>query len=136
MDWPEPGSPLAPFSPGGPRGPIGPGCPGSPRSPFMPTSPGGPFDPGFPWGPRLPRNPGLPRFPALPFGPERQRFSSLAQNWFCRRRSCSLMISFTWDSVWTNFVCLPSGEARCCLEMTSSVCPRPFKITKLFLTGT
>ena len=134
MDWP--GSPLVPVSPGGPLGPMGPGIPGTPISPLVPTGPGGPIGPclpggpsgpGFPGGPGLPRNPGLPRRPALPFGPERQSFSSFAQNWFCSRRSSSLMSSFTWDAVWTDDGCELSGDARFCLELMFSYRPRPFK---------
>ena len=132
-DWPC--SPLAPFSPGGPLGPMGPGFPGTPRSPFKPTGPGGPggpigpclpggpSGPEFPWGPGLPRVPGLPRRPVLPLGPELQRVSSLAQNWFCNRRSSSLISCFIWDAFWDDFVCESSREARFCLEVASSSWP-------------
>ena len=75
--------------------------PTGPGGPTGPCLPGGPSGPGFPGEPGLPLNPGLPRRPALPFGPERQSFSSFTQNWFRRRRSSSLMSSFTWDGVWT-----------------------------------
>ena len=103
MDWP--GSPLAPFIPGGPLGPAEPGSPGTPRSPLMPIAPWGPIGPCFPGGP------GLPRRPALPFGPEWQSVSSLAQIWFCSRRSSCLISSFTSKAVWTD-CCESSGEAR------------------------
>ena len=101
-----------------------PTCPGGPTGPCLP---GGPSGAGFPGGPGLPRNPGLPRRPALPFGPERQSFSSFAQNWFCSRRSSSLMSSFTRDSVWTDFVCELTGDALFCLELTFLYSPRPYK---------
>ena len=102
--------------------------PTGPGGPTGPCLPGGPSGPGFPGGPGPPRNPGLPRRPALPFGPVRQSFSSFAQNWFCSRRSSSLMSSFTCDSVWTDFVRELACDTLFCLELTFSYSPRPFKI--------
>ena len=120
MDFPA--SPLTPFSPGRPLGPAGPGSPDTPRSPFKPIGPWGPIGPclpGGPFRPGLPRFPGFPRRPVLPFGPDRQTISSLAQIWFCRERSSSLMRSFTSETVWTSFCCEVCGEARFFLEKAS-----------------
>ena len=126
MDFP--GSPLTPFLPGRPLGPAGPGSPGTPRSPFKPICPwgpigpclpGGPFGPGLPGGPGLPRFPCFPRRPVLPFGPDRQTISPLAQIWFCRERSSSLMSSFTSETVWTSFCCEVCGQARFFREKAS-----------------
>ena len=120
--------PGAPFSPGGPLGPGGPGRPCSPRSPFIPIGPFGPTgpclpgDPGgpvLPLGPGIPMGPRLPRLPVLPFGPGRQSFSSLAQIWFCSRRSSFLMSSFTSEAVLTGFACESSDEARLCRDELS-----------------
>ena len=139
MDWP--GSPFTPLSPGGPRGPTGPESPGSPRSPFIPIGPwdptgprlpGAPSDPGLPGGPGFPRVPGLPRRPVLPFGPERQSVSSLAQIWFCNSRSSFLIGIFTSATVWVDFCCDLSGEARFCLELGTS---EPWKIAKKLKAG-
>ena len=134
MDLPS--SPFAPFAPGGPRGPKGRGSPGSPRSPFIPIGPwgptgpclpGAPSDPGLPGGPGFPRVPGLPRRPVLPFGPERQSVSSLAQIWFCNSWSSFLISIFTSATVWVDFCCDLSGEARFYLELGAS---EPRKIAK------
>ena len=113
---------------------MGPGTPGIPRSPLMPMGPegptgpclpGGPSGPGVPGGPGLPWDPGLPRRPVLPLGPERHSISSLAQNWFCSRRSSSLMSSFTWDAVWIDVGCELLGNVRFCLELPLLCWPRP-----------
>jgi len=104
--------------------------PMGPEGPTGPCLPRGPSGPGFPGGPGLPWDPGLPRRPVLPLGPERHSFSSLAQNWFCSRRSSSLMRSFTWDSVWTDVRCELSGDARFCLELTFSYRLKPCKNNK------
>ena len=120
--------PGAPFSPDGPLGPVGPGGPCSPGSPFLPIGPwgpigpclpGGPAGPGFPRGPDIPWGPRLPRLPVLPFGPGRQSFSSLAQIWFCSKRSSSLISSFTSEAVLTGFACELSGEVRFCRDEDS-----------------
>ena len=122
-DMDLPGSPLTPFTPCRPLGPAGPGLPGNPRSPLIPVGPcgpfgsclpGGPSGPGCPGRPGFPRIPGLPRLPMLPFGPERQRVSSVAQIWFCRTRSSSLMSNLTYEAFWC------SSEARLCLECEPS----------------
>ena len=123
-----PGSPLTPCCPGRPLGPAGPGSPGTPRSPFRPIGPwgpigpclpGGPSGPGLPGGPGLPRYPGFPRRPVLPFDPDWQIVSSLAQIWFCIKRSSSLISSFTSETVWTNCCCELCGEARFILKKSS-----------------
>ena len=84
-----------------------------------PCLPGGPSGPGLPGGPGLPRFPGFPRRPVFPFGPDRQTVSSLAQIWFCSKRSSSLMSSFTSETVWIRFCCEFCGEARFFLEKAS-----------------
>ena len=126
MDFP--GSPLTPFWPGRPGGPAGPESPFSSRSPFKPIGPwdpigpclpGGPSGPGLPGWPGLPRFPAFPRRPVFPFGPNRQTVSSLAQIWFCSKRSSSLMIRFTSETVWMRFCCEFCGDVRFFLEKAS-----------------
>ena len=83
---------------------------------MFPRSPSGPDPPG---GPGFPRIPGLPRRPVFPLGSERQSVSSLAQSWFCSRRSSCLISSLTSEAAWTDFCCELSGEEHFCLEMVS-----------------
>ena len=94
--------------------------PVGPCGPIGPCFPGGPSSPGLPGGPGLPRVPGLPRRPALPFGPGPQSVSSLAQIWFCNRRSSCLINSLISEAVCNDFCgCESSGEVRFCLDKVS-----------------